>query len=45
MDAGGWMLGVGVGLASFTFQNIVKGAIGGVIGGFAGGIFLISSGS
>jgi pSer/pThr/pTyr-binding forkhead associated (FHA) protein len=34
----GGMLGIGVGLASFTFQNIVKGAIGGVIGGFAGGI-------
>jgi pSer/pThr/pTyr-binding forkhead associated (FHA) protein len=34
----GGMLGIGVGLASFSFQNIVKGAIGGLIGGFAGGI-------
>jgi pSer/pThr/pTyr-binding forkhead associated (FHA) protein len=34
----GGMLGIGVGLASFTLQNVVKGAIGGVIGGFAGGI-------
>ena len=32
------MLGAGVGLASFSIQNIVKGAIGGAIGGFAGGI-------
>jgi pSer/pThr/pTyr-binding forkhead associated (FHA) protein len=34
----GLMLGIGVGLASFSIQNIVKGAIGGAIGGFAGGI-------
>ena len=34
----GLMLGVGVGLAAFSMENIVKGAIGGAIGGFAGGI-------
>jgi pSer/pThr/pTyr-binding forkhead associated (FHA) protein len=33
----GGMLGVGVGIATFSFPNIVKGAIGGLIGGLAGG--------
>ncbi|HUN58736.1 MAG TPA: FHA domain-containing protein [Candidatus Binataceae bacterium] len=34
----GLMLGIGVGLASFSVENIAKGAIGGAIGGFTGGI-------
>jgi len=33
----GLMLGVGVGVASLSLSNIVKGAIGGLIGGFGGG--------
>ncbi|MGH7906499.1 MAG: FHA domain-containing protein, partial [Candidatus Binataceae bacterium] len=34
----GLMLGAGVGLASFSLRNIVKGAIGGWVGGFIGGL-------
>ncbi|MGH7838225.1 MAG: hypothetical protein ACREQC_10455, partial [Candidatus Binataceae bacterium] len=34
----GLMLGVGVGLASLSMQNILKGGLGGVIGGFVGGL-------
>jgi pSer/pThr/pTyr-binding forkhead associated (FHA) protein len=34
----GLMLGVGVGLASLSPRNIVKGAAGGWVGGFVGGI-------
>src|SRR5712692_5516319 len=34
----GLMLGVGVGLASLSPKNIVKGAAGGWVGGFVGGI-------
>ena len=33
----GLMLGVGVGLASLSFPNMLKGALGGLIGGFVGG--------
>ncbi|HKV54641.1 MAG TPA: FHA domain-containing protein [Candidatus Binataceae bacterium] len=33
----GLMLGIGVGLASFSFRNILRGALGGIIGGFVGG--------
>src|SRR5215469_15741889 len=33
----GLMLGVGVGLASLSFPNIPKGALGGLIGGLVGG--------
>ncbi len=33
----GLMLGVGVGLASFSLRNVLKGALGGLIGGFVGG--------
>jgi pSer/pThr/pTyr-binding forkhead associated (FHA) protein len=33
----GLMLGVGVGLASASLRNVVKGALGGTIGGFVGG--------
>lgn len=41
----GLMLGAGVGLASFSLQNIVKGAIGGAIGGFSGGILFDAIGA
>jgi pSer/pThr/pTyr-binding forkhead associated (FHA) protein len=34
----GLSLGVGVGLASLSLQNILKGGLGGVIGGFLGGL-------
>ena len=34
----GAMLGAGVGLATFTMSNVVKGGIGGAIGGFLGGM-------
>jgi pSer/pThr/pTyr-binding forkhead associated (FHA) protein len=34
----GLLLGVGVGLASLAFQNILKGGIGGLMGGFVGGL-------
>lgn len=33
----GLMLGVGVGLASLSLPNMLKGALGGLIGGFVGG--------
>jgi len=33
----GLMLGVGVGLASVSLRNVLKGALGGLIGGFVGG--------
>ena len=33
----GLMLGVGVGLASLSFPNMLKGALGGLIGGLVGG--------
>jgi pSer/pThr/pTyr-binding forkhead associated (FHA) protein len=33
----GLMLGVGVGLASVSLGNVLKGALGGLIGGFVGG--------
>ncbi len=35
----GMMLGAGVGIATVSLRNIAKGAIGGWIGGFAGGLF------
>src|SRR5271163_1623756 len=41
----GLMLGVGVGLATFSYKNIAKGAIGGIIGGFAGGILFDAIGA
>ncbi len=34
----GLMLGAGVGLASFSLSNLVKGAAGGWVGGFIGGL-------
>ncbi len=34
----GAMLGAGVGIATFSLPNIPKGALGGVIGGFLGGV-------
>jgi pSer/pThr/pTyr-binding forkhead associated (FHA) protein len=34
----GLMLGAGVGLASLSLPNILKGALGGLIGGFSGGL-------
>ncbi len=34
----GLMLGVAVGLASFSLRNVVKGAVGGWVGGFVGGL-------
>ncbi|HLW70381.1 MAG TPA: FHA domain-containing protein [Candidatus Binataceae bacterium] len=34
----GLLLGVGVGIASFSIQNILKGGLGGLIGGFVGGL-------
>jgi pSer/pThr/pTyr-binding forkhead associated (FHA) protein len=34
----GLMLGAGVGIASLSLRNIVKGALGGWIGGFVGGL-------
>jgi pSer/pThr/pTyr-binding forkhead associated (FHA) protein len=34
----GLLLGAGVGIASLSVQNILKGAIGGISGGFAGGL-------
>jgi pSer/pThr/pTyr-binding forkhead associated (FHA) protein len=33
----GLMLGIGVGLASASFSNMLKGGLGGLIGGFVGG--------
>jgi pSer/pThr/pTyr-binding forkhead associated (FHA) protein len=33
----GLMLGIGVGLATLSFPNMLKGALGGLIGGFVGG--------
>ncbi len=33
----GLMLGIGVGLASLSLRNMLKGALGGVVGGFIGG--------
>lgn len=35
----GMMLGAGVGAATVSLRNVVKGACGGWIGGFAGGLF------
>jgi pSer/pThr/pTyr-binding forkhead associated (FHA) protein len=35
----GLMSGAGVGLATFSLRNIVKGGIGGWVGGFIGGLF------
>ncbi|HEY2526250.1 MAG TPA: FHA domain-containing protein [Candidatus Binataceae bacterium] len=34
----GLMAGAGVGLASFSLRNVIKGGIGGWVGGFVGGI-------
>jgi pSer/pThr/pTyr-binding forkhead associated (FHA) protein len=34
----GLLLGAGVGLATFTLSNVLKGAVGGWVGGFLGGI-------
>jgi pSer/pThr/pTyr-binding forkhead associated (FHA) protein len=34
----GLMLGAGVGLASFSLPNVIKGAAGGWVGGFLGGV-------
>ena len=34
----GLMLGAGVGLASFSLPNVIKGAAGGWVGGFVGGL-------
>jgi pSer/pThr/pTyr-binding forkhead associated (FHA) protein len=34
----GLVLGVGVGLATFSLRNILKGGVGGLIGGFVGGL-------
>jgi pSer/pThr/pTyr-binding forkhead associated (FHA) protein len=34
----GVMLGAGVGAASLSFPNVLKGALGGLIGGFVGGL-------
>lgn len=35
----GLMLGLGVGLASLSFKNVLRGAAGGWVGGFVGGLF------
>ena len=34
----GFIVGVGVGLATYSLRNILKGAIGGWVGGFVGGL-------
>lgn len=35
----GLLIGLGIGIATFSIPNIAKGAIGGLVGGFIGGLF------